>query len=76
MDRETFEDYVARFEATGLKYAMQERDGSGNVNGLRVLDWNAALIHIMRQTGWVLMPAQEAEPEVTPRQYGHLVRLK
>ena len=64
MNREQFEDYVARFKDTGLTYAMKQRDGSGNVIGMQELTWEEALVHIMRQTQWVILDGKdEVKPE-------------
>lgn len=80
MDRETFEDYITRFKATGLVYAKKERDRSGNATHLTEIPWEAALIRVMQDFQWVLVDqadvAEPIKPDPAPKAYGHLIRIK
>ena len=51
---------------SGRHFAAPKRDGSGNVTRLEPIPWTAAVVEIMRRTGWVLCEDCPAEPD--PRQ--------
>lgn len=57
--------YAARLEATGLRMAFGERDGSGNLRRLVPMGWKAAIIHMARLAGWRVVEV-EREADVIP----------
>jgi hypothetical protein len=52
---------------SGRHFAAPKRDGSGNVTRLEPIPWTAAVVEIMRRTGWVLCE-DTPQPAQDPRQ--------
>lgn len=60
MNRADLERYAKKLDATGLRFARRERDGSGNVHAIQELDWQAVILRMARDAGWTLV--EEREP--------------
>lgn len=52
MTRAELEGYAARLRATGLSFARDEVDRSGNRVALIDVPWDQVILKVMRLTGW------------------------
>ncbi len=66
MNRAELESYATRLEGTGIRFVRGERDGSGNLTRLVEVPWDAALVQIVRLTGWRVVEETDDAPTVIP----------
>jgi hypothetical protein len=59
MNRSEVERYAKKLEASGIQFSRGELDGSGNRVGLVDIPWEAALLQIIRLTGWCIVEEVE-----------------